>query len=224
MEDRMKMLVMIVAACALLTLPLQAALSWNYGWEDGTGTALSTFGTNQVLVNTDELALSGTRSLKMTETPISGTPQAFIWWVTGLEDGDAVVASFNVFDLTPGGNPSGRIWGSYTDGLNIDGYAGSASGNNEYSLGNGWTNLVWTFIFDRSTNPGRTGLVVQARIYSGTDDTAGTNVNGNVIYIDDAAIVVSNDAAIIHRADGQTIPEPVLGLGLLLGLACLRRR
>jgi hypothetical protein len=205
-----------------MTLPASAALYAEFGWEDGTSTVQGYYegSATLTLANSDEEAAEGTRSLKMVETNQDGTPQAYIFWITGLLNGDAIVAGFDVFDVTPGASPSGRIWGHYTDGVSIDSYEGSASGNLEYSLGNGWTNLQWTWQFDGS-DPGRTGLIVEARIYSGTG--TGTNVDGNTIYVDKAWVVVSNNNALIQRPDGSYVPEPVLGLGALAGLVLLLR-
>jgi len=130
-----------------------------------------------------------------------------------LNDGDGIVASFHVYDTTPSGSPSGRIWGHYTDGVDVGSYAGSAGGNSTYSDGYGWTNLQWSWTFTTDGTDGRTGLVVEARIYSSALDDS--------IYIDTASITVSNNAAKIYRADGQTIPEPITLSVLVLGLGAL---
>jgi hypothetical protein len=197
----------------------QAALDWSYDWEDGTGTALGKYegSAGLALENSTEQAQSGTHSLKMTEDPLSGTPQAFIWWVTGLQDGDTVTASFYVYDVTPGGNPSGRIWGHYTaSSTDIDDYTGSAGGSDEYPAGTGWSALTNTWTFD-SNSGANTGLVVEARIYSST-------APANVIYVDTTYISVSRESAVIHRADGATVPEPAF-FGLLpLALLFFRRK
>jgi len=188
------------------------ALSWDYGWEDGTGTALGVYG-NAIVSNSNEQAYEGSRSLKIIETPLGGTPQAFIWWVTGLSSGDTVNAQFYVYDDTPGASPSGRIWGHYTDGIDVNSYQGSAGGNSTYSDGLGWTNLQhqWTFVTDGTD--GRTGLVVEARIYSIAEFQA--------IYIDTATITVNNESVKIYRANGESIPEPFVVGALALGLSFL---
>jgi hypothetical protein len=195
----------------------QAALNWSYDWEDGVGTSLGTFGNVGTEENSTEQAQSGTHSLKAVEDPIGGTPQLFMWWVTGLSSGDVVTASFYCYDTTPSGSPSGRIWGHYTDGLDITTYQGSAGGNSEYSDGLGWTNLQhqWTFVTDGTD--GRTGLVVEARMYCAASPL-------NVLYYDTTAITVSRESAKIYRADGTTIPEPAF-LGLFpLALLLFRRK
>ena len=208
----MKKLLTIAIAVLFCSASAFAALSWTYGWEDGTGTALGTYG-NAIVSNSMEQAYEGTHSLKMIEDPLSGTPQAYVWWVTGLQDGDAVVADFYVYDTTPSASPSGRIWGHYTsDPTNIYAYSGSAGGNSTYSDGSGWTNLSWTWIFD-SSGGASDGLVVEARIYSAA--------GANVLYFDTASITVSNDAVKIYNAAGQAIPEPFMFSALILGLGVL---
>jgi len=208
----MKKLLTLLIAVAFCSASTFAALSWDYGWEDGTGTALGVYG-NGIVSNSNEQAYEGTRSLKIIETPLGGTPQAFIWWVTGLQDGDGIVAKFHVYDTTPSGSPSGRIWGHYTDGVDVGSYAGSAGGNSTYSDGSGWTNLSHSWTFTTDGTDGRTGLVVEARIYSSAEFQS--------IYIDTATITVSNNSAKIYRANGETIPEPITLSVLVLGLGAL---
>ena len=208
----MKKLLTLLIATAICATTAFGALSWDYGWEDGTGTALGVYG-NAIVSNSTEQASEGTHSLKMIEDPIGGTPQAFVWWVTGLNSGDVVNASFDVYDTTPGGSPSGRIWGHYTDSTNVGSYAGSAGGNSEYSDGSGWTNLQWTFNFVSDGTDGREGFVVEARIYA--------NAGNNILYFDNTSITVDNDAAKIYNAAGVLIPEPFMLSVLVLGFVTL---
>ena len=209
----MKKLLTIISILALVcAVNSFGVLSWSYGWEDGTGTALGTYG-NAIVSNSMEQAYEGTHSLKFIEDPLGGTPQAFIWWVTGLNDGDGITASFYVYDTTPSASPSGRIWGHYTSNdVDISVYAGSAGGNDTYSDGSGWTNLQWNWSFD-SNGGERDGFVCEARIYS--------SESNNVIYIDTASIIVSNDNAKIYNAAGQQIPEPFMISLLVIALGAL---
>jgi len=209
-----RVLVLLTVAFALFSANVFGALNWDYGWEDGTGTVLGIYG-NAIVSNSTEQAYEGTRSLKFIENPLGGTPQAYVWWVTGLNDGDGIVAQFYVYDTTPSASPSGRIWGHYTDSAtNVADYSGSAGGNNTYSDGNGWTNLQHSWIFDSKAGTNK-GFVVEARIYSDTVD--------QFIYIDTASITVSNNSALIYNAAGDVLPEPMFGLILLPFLALLRR-
>ncbi|MCK4357354.1 MAG: T9SS type A sorting domain-containing protein [Candidatus Cloacimonetes bacterium] len=179
--------------------------SASYGWEDGLGTALGFYG-NAVLENSTEQAYEGTHSLKYTEDPIGGTPQAYIWWVTGLTDGDIIDASFWVYDYNEENlYPKGRIWAHYTsDPDDIYSYAGSASGNTNYSV-MGWSQLSYSWTFDSSGGT-RDGFVVEARIYSAEGE--------NVIYIDSTAITVSSDTAIIYDCSPPVTASIVISIAI----------
>lgn len=145
-----------------------------------------------------QAARSEEYSLGLTDGGGSGTPQAYLGWVTNLEDGDEVTAGFYVWDNTPDVSPAGRIWGHYTNDVNdIDSYAGSASGNGTYSGAELWTYLEYTWTFEASTD--RNGLVIEARTYSDLGDT---------IYIDDMTIWAP-DHATIETPGGVYSPVPV---------------
>ena len=208
----MKKLLTFLIAFVFCGVSAYGAMSWDYGWEDGTGTALGIYG-NAIVSNSTEQAYEGTHSLKIIEDPIDGTPQVYVWWVTGLSDGDGIVADFYVYDTNPGTYPRGRIWGHYTgDPTNIYDYAGSAGGEGTYAEIGGWTNLSYSWTFD-SDGGARDGFVCEARIYSAAGD--------NVIYIDTASITVSNNNAKIYNAAGDSIPEPITLSVLVLGLGAL---
>lgn len=195
-----QLIVIAFMVCGIAAAPVSAQQNATFDWEDGVSTVLGMYG-NANVANSDEQANSGTRSLKFWEDPIGSTPQAYVWWVTGLTDGDVITASFFVYDVTPPGttHPSGRIWGHYTDDPNdVTSYAGSAGGNDTYSSGIGWEQLSQSWTFDSSGGT-RDGIVVEARIYS-------TDLTTNTIYVDDAAITVSSDTAVIYAADGSVVP------------------
>ena len=172
-----------------------------YGWEDGVGTVLGSYGTGH-FENSTEQAYAGTHSLKFWEDPLSGTPQGYIWWVTGLTDGDVIDASFWVYDFNEVGlYPKGRIWAHYTPvGGDVNSYGGSASGNSAYST-IGWSQLSWSWIFDSDAGA-NDGFVVEARIYS-------ASAPNNVIFVDNAAITVSSDTATIHSCAPPANPSIV---------------
>ena len=238
--------VLVVGLCAL---PAMADVH-TYGWEDGTGTILGSYG---ALVDPENVtgaqgghsgapyphvppydftvpgAHSGERYLKVVEQPHVSTPQAFLAWITGLEDGDTVSGSFWGYDIVPGGSPSQRIWGSYTTlGGTIDDYAGSADGSAEYTDADGaWDQVPdapYTWTFDSSLGT-RDGLVIQSRLYStpSTDETLHTDFFIDDLYVD----VQSIDGDYWIHTPGYSIhvPEPcslaLLGLGALV---VLRRR
>ncbi len=176
----MKYLILI-AALALLAVPAHAQVGSYYSWEDG-GTILDSYGNLVDAVNvsgpqtgsqgstlpdyTCPGAYDGEYYLHVAEDPHSGTPQAFLCWVVGLQEGDIVDAMFYGYDLTPGASPSQRIWGSYTEtGGDINSYSGSAGGNDTYTAGTGWDLVSWSWVFDSDTG-NHDGLVIQSRLYS----------------------------------------------------------
>jgi hypothetical protein len=215
-----------LAAIALATAASAATFTNYESWEGdnpdvGSGPGiLGNFGDITPSIDTD-LAFDGDQSLKLVDAADSGTPQAYVAWIEGLEDGDTVTASFWAYDTTPGASPSGRIWGHYTSNPDlsapdVNSFAGSAGGNNTFSDGTGWSWLVYTWTFDAGTD--RTGMIIEARTYSSPGDT---------IWVDALMVQVNTDSGegFIETANTLTIiPEPASLM--LLGLAGLviRRR
>ena len=201
------------AAVACVGVVHADVLDASYGWEDG-GTVLGSYGNFHSDHNSDpNYVHSGSGSLHIWEDPLSGTPQGFVAWITGLSDGDVIDASFFAYDESPGTSPGIRIWGHYTTSDDITGYEGSASGNGQYSGDDLWTDLGHSWTFD-SNGGERDSLVVEVRIYS--------NDNGNYGYVDDMTVHVSGDdlsGTVIHT---PAIPAP--GALALLGLAGFARR
>ena len=146
-------------AALLLALPLvaQAFQTETYGWEE-TATVLGIYGNGIATIEDTSPVYNGTQSLKFEESPLGGTPQAFVGWIQDLNDGDTVAASFWVYDDTPGTNPSGRIWGHWNDDPSDPTvYDGSAGGNADYSAGTGWSFLEWEW----TVVDGHTGLTFE---------------------------------------------------------------
>lgn len=161
-----------------------ADITENYGWE-GTDTILGMYPDTCIIVAISVSPVySGAQSLYVLDNHPDGTPQAFVAWIVGLQDGDEVTGSFWRHDLTPGGSPSCRIWGHWNDDPNDIGvYSGSASGNSEYGPGTGWdeTSYVWTVA------DGHTGLVIECRTYSSLGDD---------VWIDEMSVTVPDGAEI----------------------------
>tara|TARA_A100001011_G_C14319629_1_gene849835 strand:- start:5864 stop:8269 length:2406 start_codon:yes stop_codon:yes gene_type:complete len=148
--------------------------SQTYSWEDG-GTILGSYGnlTNAINVGaTDGVTpYDGDYMLSVSESPISGTPEAYLSYIQNLSAGDIVTASFFGYDDVPDGSPSLRIWGRYVTSTDITSSQGSAGGNSDYTDGTGWSQLSHTWTIP----DGKDALVVQARLYTsstGDDPTA----------------------------------------------------
>ncbi len=206
---------LFVIALVLIAVPAFAQQTLNYSWEDG-GTILGFYGSNLCCDTnvsgpqtgsqgstlpdyTCPGAVDGTYYLHVAEDPHTGTPQAFLCWVVGLQEGDIVDAMFYGFDTSLGASPSQRIWGSYTEtGGDINSYSGSAGGNDAYTAGEGWDLVThsWTFWADGGLHD---GLVIQSRLYStpSTNDPDHTD-----FWIDDITVTAPAHATIIF-------PEPV---------------
>ena len=200
-----------LALVGLCTLAANAG-TVNYGWEDG-GTILGQYGDiDSYNVGAPDPVYDGDRSLKLVDQAASGTPQAFVGWVTGLQNGDQVTAGFWAYDTTPDASPSGRIWGHYTNDLNdINAYAGSPGLGSGYSEGTGWSYLEYTWTFDSASDPTRNGWVIEARTYSSPGDT---------VWFDNLTITAPDHATIY-----VPVPEPAsIALLALGGLALIRRR
>ena len=186
-----KLLMIVVGLC--LTAGLAQAGTFTYGWEDG-GTVLGFYGTNAdetdimfvTAVGAPDPVHAGAGSLKIEDNMLSGTPQAFVAYVWGLELNDTVSASFWRYDVTPGAAPSCRIWGHWNDDLPDDYfvYSGSADGQSDYGPGTGWDQAMFDFV----NAAGNTGLVIQCRTYSNP---------GDIVYIDDLEVTIPDHASII---------------------------
>jgi len=196
----------VIGLCVAFAIPASAD-QVVYGWEDGA-TILGKYGNVlEYNVGAPDPVHSGNRSLKLVDMSSTGpsTPQAYVAWITGLQDGDQVEGRFWRYDVTPGTSPSCRIWGHWNDDPNnVMGYNGSAGGNENYGPGTGWdeTGWVWT------VSGGHTGLVIEVRTYS---------TDGDTVWIDDLTVIAPSHAT-IHVA-----PEPT-ALVLLGCIGALIRR
>ena len=191
----------VILICLMLAPAVHAATS-TYGWEDGVDTILGSYNDIDAFnVGSPDPVHSGSRSLKLVDQTVSGTPQAYMAWITGLVEGDTVEAGFWRYDTTAGSAPSVRIWAHYTNDLSdIDSYSASAGGNSDYGSGEGWDLAGWSWIFD-SDGGSRNGLVIEARTYSSPGDT---------VWIDDLTVIAPDTATI-------TTPVPLPATLWLLG-------
>ena len=167
----------------------------SYSWEDGTGTILGSYGglSNPANVGTTAgiTPYDGTRMLTVSESPLDGTPQAFVAWVTDLSAGQDIEACFYGYDDTPSASPSLRIWGSWSSNDDIEAYQGSADGNSDYTDGSGWGKVCYTFSTNQENWNDNEALIIQARLYSSTSGPDPT-----VYYVDLVEITAPNNATV----------------------------
>ena len=165
----------------------------SYSWEDGTGTILGSYGNlsnpGNVGTTSGVSPHDGSRMLTVSESPISGTPQAFIAWVTDLSGGQDITACFYGYDESSNSAPSLRIWGSWSANDDIDSYQGSADGNNDYTAGSGWSQVCHTFSTNQENWDSGEALVIQARLYSSSSGPDPT-----VYFIDLVEVTAPNSA------------------------------
>ena len=73
-----------------------SAITCIYDWED-CGTVLGTYPVDPpgiIATNVTDPVYEGFRALKLEDAYASGTPQAYVAWITGCLDGDIIEASF----------------------------------------------------------------------------------------------------------------------------------
>jgi len=182
------------------------SISETYSWEDG-GTVLGSYGNLANVLNVGETngvtPYDGDYMLTVSEDPVDGTPQAFIAWVTDISAGDEIEACFYGYDTTAGSSPSMRVWGSWSSNDDINSYAGSADGNEEYTDGSGWDQVCHTFSTSQSNWEEGEALVVQARLYSSSSSSEAVQY-----YIDLVEINTTSTTATINFPGAQ---DPVTG-------------
>ncbi len=185
-----------VLTLGLLIVP-SAALAQqtvNYGWEDGTGTILGSYGNVANPTNITVPVHSGSHALQVTESPEGATPQAYVAYITNLTENDVVSASFWAYDTPDASHPSMRIWAHYATNSDIDTYMGSAgegTGNTGYTTGIGWEQVSssWTI------PAGQEALVIELRLYSPTGTTPD-------FVIDDLSVTAPATATVNTPAGG----------------------
>ena len=212
----MKTIAMLGAVSVLAATSVASAglsYSGSFNWDDG-GTVMGSYGSNVTFANVvDPVSGGSDRALQLTEDPLSGTPQGYVSWITGLDDGDTIdVSMWGLGDGSLTGKI--RLWAHYTTS-DITTYGGSASGPSDYSTSaTEWVELTNTWTFN-SDGGNRNGIVIEARLYaySGNENPSG--------WVDDISVTVqsgSDDVNIMFPG----VPAP--GALALLGLAGLAGR
>ena len=180
----------------LIIILFSFSIADSYSWEDG-GTILGSYGNLVDAENVGETdgvdPHDGDYMLTVSEDPIDGTPQAFIAWVTDISAGDAITACFYGYDTTAAASPSMRVWGSWSANNDINSYAGSADGNEEYTDGTGWDQVCHTFSTTQENWEAGEALVVQARLYSSSSGPDPTKY-----FMDLVSVETTSSTATIH--------------------------
>ena len=159
-------------------------------WENGE-TAFALVGTGDPAIIATNVAdpdpvYAGLHSLRLEDNSPSGTPEAWVAYLYNLNNGDEVTVGFWRYDITPSDAPSLRIWGHWADGLpgDLETENGSAGGNSDYGLGEGWDYVEHTW----TVADGHTGLVIEARVYSNAGDT---------VWIDELVVMPPQNCTIV---------------------------
>tara|TARA_B100001059_G_scaffold233441_1_gene273505 strand:+ start:9499 stop:10164 length:666 start_codon:yes stop_codon:yes gene_type:complete len=199
-----------------------AGVSFNgaFNWDDG-GTVMGSYGSNVTFANiVDPFGDSGSdRALKITEDPLSGTPQGYVAWIDGLNDGDVInVSMMGLGDGVLTGKI--RLWAHYTTS-DITSYGGSAGGSNSYSASaTEWTMLSneWTFSGGTASGGDHTGLVIEARLYAYSDNEDSSG------WVDDITVDVFTTSSDVEISFASVPAPGALALLGLAGIAGRRRR
>ena len=175
-------------------------------WE-GDYTVLGLYGTGDPPIIVEAVMgippdpVHGLQTLQLIDNSPSGTPQAYVAWIRGLSDGDVVEASIWRYDDTPGASPSCRLWAHWNDDpSDVNGYNGSAGGNDDYGPGLGWDEVFWSWpVVD-----GHTGLVIEIRTYSNIGDTVWVDYM-TVIAPDHSEIITPQHASPVESRSWSAI-------------------
>jgi hypothetical protein len=173
--------------------PFEVHCGWEYGEE-----VLALGGEGSPPIITDNVPHpdpihAGERSLMLVHNSPSGTPQAYVAWVTGLGTADVVEASVWRHDVTPDAPPSCRLWAHWNDSPDdIETYDGSAGGSEDEGLGLGWDQDSWFWVISE----GHTGLVIEVLVFAELGDT---------VWIDDLRVTVPPHAVVY-------LPDSAMGV------------
>jgi hypothetical protein len=156
----MKTLLTIIALVALAGVATAQTETHCYGWENG-GDALGCWNCDNTTFLVDGTHVTeGVSALAATDLGGS-TPQIYVAWITGFSEGDEIVVTADAWDDTPGVNPSIRLWGHWTDDVDVNNYVSSPGIGSDYSGATEWTELTATWTIPA----GILGLCIEARPY-----------------------------------------------------------
>jgi len=181
---------------ALLSVAFaQGTITLTSGWElyagENTADLSATMGTygnvGSVAVVQQSSCNSGSYCLKATESPISGDPDIYLAWVSNLQSGDSVTASYWARGV--GTDAQSKIFAHWTSsGDDYESYDSSASGSVDYAgAGGTWSKTSATWYLEEGGS-----LLIKARMYCTEED--------DTIYIDDLSITVTSSTAQVATA------------------------
>jgi len=131
---------------------------------------------------------SGTSCLEAVESPLSGTPQVYLAWISNLNAGDLVKGQF----WAKGGVTSEvGIWGHWTDSDDDYNSFDESAGGSEVHVGAGknWEQLSYTWTVPQD----KVALLIRANIYA-------TDVDDATVWIDDLRITLTSATALVATA------------------------
>lgn len=191
----MKTLLTLVFVLALAT-GAYAQNTFCYGWENG-GDILGCWNCdNATYVNDGTHVSEGTSALQVSDLGGS-TPQLYVAWVVGLQEGDEVTVTCDAWDDSQGTNPSVRIWGHWTDDVDINNYVSSPGIGSGYSGDTEWVNLSSTWAIPA----GIVALCVEIRPYD-SSPYGGLNWVDNVCVTAPAGTHIYFPGGVVEN-DGQ---------------------
>jgi len=184
----------------LLALLVQSAvcdIAIKSGWEvappppgndDAHGNLIPVIGTfgnigETLIVETG--CYNGESCLEATESPLSGTPEIYLAWVSNLNQGDIVKAT-----VWAKGGPTSEVGlcGHYTDEADDYNSFDESAGCSEEKAGAGkvWEKLSYSFTVEED----KEALLVAAKLYCYDEDDA-------TVWIDDLKITVTSVSALV---------------------------
>ena len=211
----------------LIIILFSFSISETYSWEDGEGTILGTYyaiDSYENIESTDTVdPYDGDRMLKVVNGASGDTERVYLAWITDISEGDQITASFYAYDINSEDEyPKQRIWAHWTNNDDINSYAGSASGPDDYSDGPGWSKLEHTWSTADGWSEG-SALCIEARFYNSeseenlidlievttTSNTATINLPGPVTELTaDAGNDQTVDAGSMVTLDGSNSANP----------------
>jgi hypothetical protein len=159
-----------------------------YGWEN-RGTDLGVYSTGYSQ-NDFTTAYEGSRSLKVVKG--TSTPQIYVAWITGLNDGEQVTAT--VMGKYAGSGNGLRLYAQQNSGtLNASEFNGGIGGMLDYLDTTDWSQMSYTW----TAGGGYGGITVQIRVYGDEGDYG---------WVDALAISAPETATVHFPAE---VTEPV---------------